>query len=104
MSTRPTPNLDHTAEGEASGDVLMTIRDLAAVELDYRGPLVRESRLIEDLGLDSIRLLTLAVAVEDRFNVCLDEQDEASLVTVGDLIAVIERRREASRNQGEARG
>ncbi len=33
-------------------------------------------RLVEDLRLDSIRLLTLAAEVENRFRVILDEEDE----------------------------
>ena len=44
-------------------------------------------RLVEDLRLDSIRLLTLAVEVENRFRVRLDEVDEAGIETVGDLVA-----------------
>lgn len=70
-------------------EVLEAIRGVAQAELGYGGELEVESRLVEDLELDSIRLLTLAVAVEDRFSICLDEQDEASLVTVGDLISIV---------------
>ncbi len=49
----------------------------------------RTARLVEDLELDSIRLLTLAMEVEDRFQVCLDEEDEQAIVTVQDLIDVV---------------
>lgn len=80
---------------QATESVLVSIRQLAAKELDYAGRVDADSRLVEDLGLDSIRLLTLAVAVEDHFGICLDEDDEAALETVGDLIAVVERKRSA---------
>lgn len=76
-----------------STEILVAIRQLAAKELDVTGELGPESRLIEDLGLDSLRLLTLAVAVEDTFGICLDEEDEASLETVGDLMTVIEHKK-----------
>ncbi len=76
-------------ETKIAANVLEAVRALAAEELDYRGPLVLESRLIEDLDLDSIRLLTLAVAVEDHFGICLDEEEDASLHTVGDLVALV---------------
>lgn len=69
--------------------ILEAIRELARDKLAYHGTLVPEMRLVEDLELDSIRLLTLAMAVEDRFRICLDEDDEAALETVGDLVAVI---------------
>lgn len=52
----------------------------------------RSARLVEDLELDSIRLLTLAMEIEDRFQVCLDEDDEAGIETVDDLISVVRRK------------
>jgi len=47
-------------------------------------------RLVEELGLDSIRLLTLAAEVENRFRIALDPEDEARIATVADLVAVIQ--------------
>lgn len=60
-----------------------------AARLGYRGPLGPELRLVEDLRLDSVGILTLAVEVEDRFRVCLDAADEAAIRTVGDLERVL---------------
>jgi len=57
-------------------------------------------RLVEDLRLDSLRLLTLAIEVEDRFQVALDEQDEAAIETVGDLVAAVGRKLAAGRTEG----
>lgn len=76
----------------ASTDRLEILRRLAADTLEVDRDLEPSSRLVEDLGLDSIRLLTLAVAVEDHFGICLDADDEAALVTVADLLAVVERK------------
>lgn len=47
-------------------------------------------RLAEDLALDSVQRLTLAVEVENRFRVCLEPEDEEGIATVGDLAAVVE--------------
>ena len=49
-----------------------------------------DDRLSEDLGLDSVGLLTLAVAVEDHFRICLEPEDEARIRTVGDLVRTVE--------------
>jgi acyl carrier protein len=57
--------------------------------MGYAGPLGPELRLAEDLGLDSVGLLTLAVEVEDHFRVCLDAEEEAAIRTVGDLERVL---------------
>ena len=70
-------------------EILDQLAEIARQKLDYGGELTVESRLIEDLELDSIRLLTLAMEVEDHFRICLDEDDEEGIVTVADLVAVV---------------
>ena len=57
--------------------------------MGYAGPLRPGLRLAEDLGLDSVGLLTLAVEVEDHFRVCLDAEEEGAIRTVGDLERVL---------------
>jgi len=49
-------------------------------------------RLVEDLRLDSVRMMTLAIEVENRFRVLLDEADEGRIETVGDLVAIVRRK------------
>ena len=73
-------------------EILHRIAEVARDKLDYGGELRREMRLVEDLELDSIRLMTLAMEVEDRFEVCLDEEDEEAIVTVADLVGVVRRK------------
>lgn len=75
-----------------SGEVLAAVARLARDKLGYDGELEPAMRLVEDLELDSIRLMTLAMEVEDHFRICLDEDDEAAIVTVADLVAVIRRK------------
>jgi len=72
--------------------------------LGLQGELRPEQRLVEDLGLDSVGLLALAVAVEDHFRICLDAEDEAEIRTVGDLLRVLERKLAAPANVEEAAG
>lgn len=79
----PTPPTD--------AEILAGITAVARKHLDRREPLAPEMRLVEDLELDSIRLLTLAVEVENHFRVCLDEEDDRGIETVGDLVAVVRR-------------
>jgi acyl carrier protein len=72
--------------------ILAGIAEVARRHLDWQGPVTAEMRLVEDLRLDSIRLLTLAAEVENRFRVLLDEADEAAIETVGDLVAIVRRK------------
>lgn len=66
-------------------EVLAGIAAVAAEHLGLATAPAPEQRLVEDLGLDSLRLLTLAAEVENWFQVALDPADEAGIVTVGDL-------------------
>lgn len=53
----------------------------------------RESRLIDDVGLDSVAFAVGMVAIEDRLGVALTEEDLLSCDTVADLEAAIRERR-----------
>jgi acyl carrier protein len=75
-----------------SETILAGIAEVARLHLGWEAPLTPEMRLVEDLRLDSVRLLTLAVEVENRFRVRLDELDEGSIETVGDLVATVKRK------------
>lgn len=74
---------------ESREQVLEAIKVLARDKLDWTGRMEPGMRLVEDLKLDSIRLLTLAMEVEDRFRIFLDEDEESRIQTVDDLIDVI---------------
>lgn len=73
-------------------EILAGIAQVAREHLDFTEPLSPDLRLVEDLRLDSLRLLTLAVEVENRFRVCLEPEDEAVIETVGDLVAAVGRK------------
>ncbi|MGO4443211.1 acyl carrier protein [Mycobacterium sp. 2YAF39] len=48
-----------------------------------------DSRLIDDVGLDSVAFAVGMVAIEDKIGVALSEEDLLSCDTVGDLEAAI---------------
>jgi len=72
--------------------ILAGIAEVAREHLDFRGEIDPGQRLVEDLGLDSIRLLVLAAEVENHFRVALSPEDDARIRTVGDLARVVEER------------
>jgi acyl carrier protein len=69
--------------------ILAGIAEVASVHLGWHDTLEPTTRLVEDLELDSLRGLTLAVEVENRFRICLDPEVESELETVGDLVAAV---------------
>jgi acyl carrier protein len=63
------------------------VAEVARRHLGWNDELRPEMRLVEDLELDSLKTLTLALEIENHFRICLDE--EAGIQTVGDLVAII---------------
>ena len=77
----------------ASEEILSGVERLAREKLDWRGELEPGMRLVEDLELDSMRNLALAIEIENHFRIRLEEEDEAAIETVGDLVELIARKR-----------
>lgn len=50
-----------------------------------------EVRFGNDLGIDSLTLVEVVVAAEDRFGLVIADDDWSRFVTAGDVVAYIER-------------
>lgn len=50
------------------------------------------SRIKEDLGADSLDLVSLVMALEDEFKDSISDEEAACLVTVGDAVKFIEKK------------
>ena len=66
-------------------EILQEIRRVVEGELDWPHEIRPTDRLVEDLGLDSLTLTSLAVALEDRFQVILSDEAAIRIETVGEL-------------------
>ncbi|CDQ42779.1 MULTISPECIES: acyl carrier protein [Mycolicibacterium] len=51
--------------------------------------LSRDSRLVDDAGMDSVAFAVGMVAIEDRLGAVLDEEDLLNCETLGDLEQVV---------------
>ena len=54
------------------------------------GTITPDSSLREDMGINSIGLLYMAMAVEEEFDIKFNNQDFAAIRTVADVVACIE--------------
>lgn len=70
-------------------EVLQAIQQIAAKELNFSREIQPSHALFGDLELDSISLVTLLAALENRFRVCLPSMDSFSVKTIGDLIQML---------------
>ena len=50
-----------------------------------------KTRLVEDLGADSLDVVELIMAFEDEFGISLPDEDVPKLKTVGDIINYIKK-------------
>lgn len=51
----------------------------------------RDSQLIADLELNSLTMMEIANDAEDRFNIIISDEDLRGIVTVGDIVDLLER-------------
>jgi len=62
------------------------VRKVTKSEIEIR----EETRLIEDLGVDSLDLLEIVMAVEDLFKIKITDQDFSHLATVSAAVSYIQ--------------
>ena len=49
-----------------------------------------ESRIVDDLGADSLDVAELIMSVEDEFGIAIPDEDATELTTVGKIVEYIE--------------
>jgi acyl carrier protein len=82
-------------------EILAEIRRTLSAELEFPGTVELHHELAADLQVDSVGAFVLAVALEDRFRVKLTGTEASSVISVEDLVGVVERAVYADRSAGE---
>ena len=69
--------------------------DLAEIVNDIAGVAAEDVQLdksfVDDLGVDSLSMVEIIYACEDKFSVSIPDEDAKNLKTVGDAVSYIER-------------
>jgi acyl carrier protein len=81
-------------------EILGEIRRVLSAELEVTEPVELHHELARDLRVDSMGAIVLAVALEDRFLVKLSDEDATGVVSVRDLVDLVERRSREARAEG----
>jgi acyl carrier protein len=68
----------------------------SAAKISPQVLITSDSRLVEDLAIDSLDLVGILVAIQDRFDVAIDDDDVPTLHRVVDLARYVARRRGGS--------
>jgi len=69
-----------------------------AAKIPARVPIGADSRLVEDLAIDSLDLVGVILTFQDHFEVVIEEEDVPNLCRVADLVACLSARRESTRS------
>ena len=75
-------------------EVVDVIRKAARVPA--RVPITPESRLVEDLAIDSLDLVGLILQLQDHFDVVIDDDAVSNLCRVADLAAYLAERKDSA--------
>jgi acyl carrier protein len=71
--------------------LLDEVKEVVVEQLNANPDEVKEdSKFVEDLGADSLDVVELVMALEDKFDIEIPDQDAESIVTVGDAVKYIE--------------
>lgn len=72
--------------------ILKEIQTIVFEAFEVETPLEPAMSLKRDLKLDSLSTIVIATELEARFRIKLNEEGDALVTTVGDLMALVERR------------
>ncbi len=70
--------------------MIETLQNIVEETLDVNGvKLTNETRIIEDLDADSLDMVELIMAVEEEFDMTIEDSEVTSILTIGQLIEFI---------------
>ncbi len=73
--------------------VFEKIKDIVAEQLGKDAQdITMDSTFVEDLGADSLDVVELVMALEDEFDIEIDEDEAGNISTVGDVVDYIKAR------------
>ncbi len=71
--------------------VFEKVRDILAEQLDLDPDSIQmDSRLLDDLGADSLDVVDLVMAIEDEFSIEVSDEALESMTTIADAVNYIE--------------
>ena len=72
--------------------MLETLREVICLFVDIDpNTLTEDTNIRSELGLNSLELINIAVAIEDEFDVEIPDREVGNIETLGDAIKVIEK-------------
>lgn len=71
------------------------LNQVLSVIIEYtdfdKGSITSETKITDDLGLDSLDIVELGFRIEEAFDIEVSDDDLEAVTTVGDLVELIEK-------------
>ncbi|MET9212874.1 MULTISPECIES: meromycolate extension acyl carrier protein AcpM [unclassified Nocardia] len=77
-----------TTQEEIVAGIAEIVEEVTGIDAEEVTP---EKSFVEELEIDSLSLVEIAVQLEDKYNVKIPDEDLASLKTVGDAVAYVQK-------------
>ena len=92
---------DARPHGQTVEEFRATVLTLIGKQLNVpRDRMRSESMLREDLGADSLDMIEIVIQLEEKLGVMIEQEEAVGLETLGDAVAVVERRWRAGVPEG----
>src|SRR5437016_3037109 len=65
-------------------ELVESVRAVARIPSDVA--IASDSRLVEDLGIDSLDLVSIVINAQERYGIAIDEDEVARLRSIADLV------------------
>jgi len=73
-------------------NIFETVRRTLAKQLEISPDLINENtRIVDDLGADSLDIVELIMALEESYNIIITNDDASELLTIGQIAVFIEK-------------
>lgn len=67
------------------------VKLILAEQLNIKADKIKlESKIVEDLGADSLDVVEMLMSVEDKFSVSVSDEEAVNLKTVKDIVTLLE--------------
>jgi len=77
-----------------NSEIFESVKEVIIAQLEVDAEKVKmESSLVQDLGADSLDLVEVIMALEEKFELEIEDEDAEKIATVEDIIKYIESRK-----------
>lgn len=74
--------------------MLEGLKEIILEQLDVdSNEITLDANIVENLGADSLDIIEIATALEEKYGITIEKEEMKNIVKVGDLINLIENRR-----------